>query len=293
VTHCIKKQQGRPGCALFLLKTRSACPLIFRQSVESTVFVEHGTPCASHKAAAHDAAPTTIENGASHMTEHTGKLSLSLLLLAAAFHPETSSEARAELSANIGVVSNYYFRGFSESDDGAAVQGGLDWESPTGFYVGTWASNVDFGDDTSYELDLYLGFANELDNGLGYDIGYLYYAYPDAPGSADFGEIYGELSYSLFSVGAAYVVNDSDDSALESGDVYYYAGVDFPLANEFSLGFLVGRTAFDDSDRENYTHFTASLGKETDSIGAFSFNLEYEDSFDKDLKAWLGWTLGF
>lgn len=35
---------------------------------------------------------------------------------------------------------------------------------------------------------------------IGYDVGYIYYAYPDAPGSIDFGEIYGELSYSVFAV---------------------------------------------------------------------------------------------
>ncbi len=218
---------------------------------------------------------------------------ITALLLLAMLHPVTAREARAEISANIGVVSNYFFRGLSETDGGAAVQGGLDWEAPSGFYAGTWASNVDFGDSTSYELDLYLGFANELDNGLGYDFGYLYYAYPDAPDSFDFGEIYGELSFSLFSVGAAYVVNDSSDSALENGDFYYYAGLDLPLENEFSLGFLVGRTAFDDSDAENYTHYVASLGKDAGAMGEFSFNLEYEDTFDKDLKAWVGWGLSF
>ncbi|MGY6555113.1 MAG: TorF family putative porin [Wenzhouxiangella sp.] len=227
------------------------------------------------------------------MSKHTSSPCLAALLLLGAFHPGLTDQARAELSANIGVVSNYYFRGFSETDGGPAVQGGLDWEAASGFYVGTWASNVDFGDSTSYELDLYLGFANELDNGLGYDFGYLYYAYPDAPESAGFGEIYGELSFGLFSIGAAYVVNDSSDSALETGDLYYHAGIDLPLANEFSLGFLVGRTAFDDSAAENYTHFVASLGKATEALGAFSFNLEYEDTFDKDLKAWVGWTLSF
>lgn len=226
------------------------------------------------------------------MMKKTGMLSLSTVLAASALTLAITTQARAELSANIGVASNYYFRGFSETDGGAAVQGGLDWESPTGFYVGTWASNVEFGNGTSYELDLYLGFANELDNGLGYDFGYLYYAYPDAPGSADFGEIYGALSFNLFSIGAAYVVNDSSDSVLVTGDLYYYAGIELPLANEFGLGFLVGRTAFDDSDAENYTHFVASLGKDS-SFGAFSFNLEYEDSFDKDVKAWVGWTLEF
>ncbi|MEE4296723.1 MAG: TorF family putative porin, partial [Wenzhouxiangella sp.] len=113
---------------------------------------------------------------------------VSAALVAGAFAVLPAQDLRAEVSANIGVVSNYFFRGFSETDGGAAVQGGLDYAADNGFYVGTWASNVDFGDDTSYELDLYLGFGQELDSGLGYDVGYIYYAYPDAPGSADFGE---------------------------------------------------------------------------------------------------------
>ena len=228
------------------------------------------------------------------MSKRTGMVAIwAGVALAGSVALTIPQSAQAEISANIGVVSNYFFRGLSESDGGAAVQGGLDFEAESGFYIGTWASNVEFGDGTSYELDLYLGFAQELDNGLGYDFGYLYYAYPDAPGSANFGEIYGELSYSLFSVGAAYVVNDSTDSALVTGDLYYYAGIDVPLASEFSLGFLVGRTAFDDSAAENYTHYTASLGKDTDGLGSFSFNLEYEDTFNRDVKAWVGWTIGF
>ncbi len=199
--------------------------------------------------------------------------------------------AQAELTANFGVVSNYFYRGLSETDGDAAVQGGLDFEADSGIYAGTWVSNVDFGDGTSYELDVYLGFANELDSGLGYDFGYIYYAYPDAPGSADFGEVYGELSFGLFSGGLAYTLHDNTDSALETGDLYFHAGVELPLSDNYNLGFLLGRTAFDDAD--DYTHFTASLGKETTSLGAFTFNLEYEDTFDEDLKAWVGWLIEF
>ncbi|MBS0001822.1 MAG: TorF family putative porin, partial [Thioalkalivibrio sp.] len=191
-------------------------------------------------------------------------------------------------------VSSYFFRGFSESDGAAAVQGGIDFEDASGFYLGTWVSNVDFGPDSStYELDLYGGFAGEVANGLGYDVGYIYYAYPDAPGSEDFGELYGELSYDMFYGGLAYTINDDDDSALESGDLYYYAGVDVPVAEVYSAGFLIGRTDFDDSDAENYTHYTASLARDAGDLGEFSFNLEYEDEFDEDLKAWVGWGISF
>ncbi|MBS0003238.1 MAG: TorF family putative porin, partial [Thioalkalivibrio sp.] len=142
-----------------------------------------------------------------------------------------TSTATAEVSANIGVVSSYFFRGFSESDGAAAVQGGIDFEDASGFYLGTWVSNVDFSaldpddleapvDTTSYEIDLYAGFAGEFAGGFGYDVGYIYYAYPDAQLSdgsslsADFGELYGELSYDMFYGGLAYTINDDDDSAL-------------------------------------------------------------------------------
>ncbi|WP_017926524.1 TorF family putative porin [Thioalkalivibrio sp. HL-Eb18] len=213
-----------------------------------------------------------------------------------------TSTATAELSVNIGAVSNYYFRGYSETDDGAAIQGGIDYEHESGFYVGTWLSNVDFGDDTSYEMDLYLGFADEFDNGFGYDVGYLYYAYPDARDdsgslSADFGEVYGEVSFDTGPVGLytgmAYVVNDSSDSALEKKDMYYYAGLDIPFMDVYSAGFLVGRTNFDDSDLDNYTHYTASLARDAGDWGEFSFNLEYVDESDEDVGAWVGWTKTF
>ncbi len=213
-----------------------------------------------------------------------------------------TSTATAELSVNIGAVSNYYFRGFSETDDGAAIQGGIDYEHESGFYVGTWLSSVDFGDDTSYEMDLYLGFADEFDNGFGYDVGYLYYAYPDARDdsgslSADFGEVYGEVSFDTGPVGLytgmAYVVNDSRDSALEKKDMYYYAGLDIPFMDVYSAGFLVGRTNFDDSDLDNYTHYTASLARDAGDWGEFSFNLEYVDESDEDVGAWVGWTKTF
>ncbi|WP_026279134.1 MULTISPECIES: TorF family putative porin [unclassified Thioalkalivibrio] len=219
-----------------------------------------------------------------------------------------TSTAAAELSVNIGAVSNYYFRGFSETDDGAAVQGGIDYEHASGFYVGTWVSNVDFGvdegneDQTSYEMDLYLGFADAFDNGFGYDVGYIYYAYPDARDdtgslSADFGEIYGEVSFDTGVVGLyggmAYVVHDSDDSALEDDDMYFYAGLDVPFMDVYSAGFLVGRTSFDDSNAENYTHYTASLTRDAGDWGEFSFNLEYVDETDEDLGAWVGWSKTF
>ena len=64
-----------------------------------------------------------------------------------------ASVAQAELSANIGVASNYYFRGITQTDDSAAVSGGIDYAHDSGFYLGTWMSNVDFGGNEDVEVE--------------------------------------------------------------------------------------------------------------------------------------------
>ncbi len=88
-----------------------------------------------------------------------------------------SAPVLAEVSMNIGATSNYIWRGVSQTDDAAAISGGLDWSGATGLYAGTWVSNVDFGPDTSpYELDLYGGYAGEVGD-FGYDVGLIYYTY--------------------------------------------------------------------------------------------------------------------
>ena len=95
----------------------------------------------------------------------------------------STSVAQAEISANVALATDYVFRGVSQTDNQFAIQGGFDWAHDSGFYLGTWASNVDsnfFGGatDPQIELDLYGGFANEFGNGFGYDLGYLRYQYP-------------------------------------------------------------------------------------------------------------------
>lgn len=213
------------------------------------------------------------------------------------------SVASAETTANVSVVSNYIFRGVTQTDGAAAVQGGIDYADESGLYVGSWASTVDFGAGTaaSYELDLYAGFAGEA-AGLGYDVGYIFYAYPDEQTNIDFGEIYGELSYSLFAAGVAYTVNSENQDALfDTGDIYYYLSAGVPLANDFSLSLTAGYYDFDvDGDPgfedASYTHYAAGVAKDAGEFGEVSFNFEYadEDNGEKDkTEFWLGWSKSF
>lgn len=124
----------------------------------------------------------------------------------------------ADVSSNVSASSNYLFRRHPDRR-GCGCPGGLDYEHASGFYAGGWGSNVDFGDGTSYELDLYAGFSGSVEE-LGYDVGYIYYAYPDAPDSIDFGELYGEISYGIAAIGLAYTINSDT-----SGDGVFVQGM--------------------------------------------------------------------
>ena len=128
--------------------------------------------------------------------------------------------AQAELSANIGAASNYYFRGITQTDDGAAVSGGIDYEHESGFYAGTWLSNIDFtsAPKASVEVDGYLGFGGDIgESDFGYDLSGWYYWYPDAGGDSqngelDYAEISGSLSWKWATATVAYTVwAEADD----------------------------------------------------------------------------------
>ncbi len=139
----------------------------------------------------------------------------------------TSGAALAETSANIGVTNNYIWRGLTQSNNEAAVSGGLDFAAENGFYIGTWASNVEYAsDDTySYEHDVYFGFAGGSGD-FSYDVGWLYYNY-DSINDFDFHEIYGsvgwkELSLSL-NVLSGTEADEGPGQDFGFGQTYYVA----------------------------------------------------------------------
>lgn len=160
-----------------------------------------------------------------------------------------TTNAFAAVSGNIGGTSNYLWRGVTQTNDSVAIQGGIDYSHDSGFYAGTWASNVDFGDDTSYELDLYAGYGGNITEDLSYDIGYLYYAYPDAEGSIDFGELHGAITWKWFELSYSQVINAGDDVAaepLDNKDMSYLAATaSFPLTDKLSLSLHYGYSSGD------------------------------------------------
>ncbi len=102
------------------------------------------------------------------------------LALAAGF----SAPAQAQATLTLGVVSDYVSRGISQTNEGGALQGGVELGLPAGAYFGVWASTVDFGDGTDTEVDLSAGWRPEW-MGLTLDLGAIAYRYMGAPDTAN------------------------------------------------------------------------------------------------------------
>jgi uncharacterized protein (TIGR02001 family) len=132
------------------------------------------------------------------------RLRLAAALLAAglavpAAAQETAPPKPVTVSGSVGLVSDYRFRGVSQSDENLAVQGGFTIAHESGLYIGTWGSNLagwgTFG-GANMELDLIAGYKFPVGGGT-LDVGATWYMYPGGFDNTDFIEPYAKLSGTL------------------------------------------------------------------------------------------------
>jgi uncharacterized protein (TIGR02001 family) len=148
------------------------------------------------------------------------------------------------LTGNLGLFSQYVFRGLTQTDEEPALQGGLDYAHKSGFYAGTWGSNVSVLRDTgayssggSLELDIYGGFKGNIGKSdFGYDVGLLYYWYPGDAASgfheADTLELYGAISWKWLTGKLSYSLNDKTFGVDDSRGTYYLElNAAYPIPN--------------------------------------------------------------
>ena len=165
-------------------------------------------------------------------------MGLALWAVAARAQDEPSSDIA--VSGSVTLVSDYRFRGVSQTGGDPAVQGTLDVEHASGFYVGLWASSVSFdkfgpaaerlyGD---VELDLYGGWSGEVAPGLTADAGLMYYAYPDGTDNSGVFEPYAAFSTTLgparVKLGATYAWKQSSLGGMGNLQVYTSLDVGIP-----------------------------------------------------------------
>ena len=110
---------------------------------------------------------------------------LTIAFAAAPAHADEVATGSHAYSANVGVVSQYVFRGLTQTNQRPALQGGFDYSHASGVYAGAWLSNVNWVADVipeasaSLEADFYAGFRKTWESsGITGDVGYLRYQYP-------------------------------------------------------------------------------------------------------------------
>ncbi len=240
---------------------------------------------------------------------HTTLRSALLLSLGLVAMPSfAAEEAKKEespytLSANLGLTTDYVFRGVSQSQNKPAVQGGVDF-SINGFYLGMWGSNVAWVNDNGYltnsslELDFYGGYKGSFNDDFGYDLGVITYYYPgdkiaDNPlPSPNTTEIYAGLSWKTVSLKYNYAVSDhifgwtTLDGGKTNGSYYIDLSGTYDFGNGFGVLGHVGYQDIKGNGDASYTDWKLGV---TYDPGFGVFTLAYTDTdANKNAYTWNG-----
>ncbi len=157
------------------------------------------------------------------------------------------------ITSNVSLVSNYLYRGISQTGANPAIQGGFDYGHASGVYAGIWGSSIstlgdgDVAKSAGTELDTYLGYKGTA-GVVGYDVGFLRYNYPGYYGTAtkaDTDEIYGAVSYSIVSVKYSYSMGDTFGAPDSKGTNYLEVNVSYALPDTgVTLGAHYGKQTY-------------------------------------------------
>jgi len=178
-----------------------------------------------------------------------------------------------DVTATVTGVSDYRFRGVSESDRDPALQGSID-VTYHGFYAGAWASSIARTADTNVELDLYAGYSGSA-GPVEYEVGAIAYLYPGGDGTGSIYEATGSLSYTFGPATGKFSINYAPDQENLDGDNLYLNG-------ELRVGIpTTPVTAFASLGRERGSFYGSkwdwSLGFEY-TRGPFTAGLAYVDT---------------
>jgi uncharacterized protein (TIGR02001 family) len=199
-------------------------------------------------------------------------------LLTALFLLAGVTTAQAQVTGNLGLTSDYRFRGISQSQNAPAVQGGVDYAHSSGLYVGNWNSSVSsqvYTNGSGVESDLYAGYKKDVYKGLTIDLGTYNYFYPRATNLANgkeftTNEVYAGLGYDAKQFGA-YTVKYSRSlsnyfgTTNSVGTQYTQLDATVPVVNKVSFVAHAGRTNVANNSQLSYNDFNAGLAYDLNS----------------------------
>ena len=186
------------------------------------------------------------------------KIIAASLLAASATTGSNVVIAESSLTGNAAATSNYIWRGVTQTNDDAAVSGGVDYSHATGIFFGAWNSSL--GGGNQYEQDIYGGYAFSL-GPVDMQTGLTRYIYPvNSNAKLDFGELFVNATYSLFNAGVA--ITTDKESAATAQDIYINVGAEFELKKGLNLAATIGNIQGKGGvNYPTYSHVNISISK--------------------------------
>jgi uncharacterized protein (TIGR02001 family) len=140
------------------------------------------------------------------------------------------------VSGTMALVTNYMFRGVSQTKNLPAVQGGLTYTFPINLYLNVWAANTNFpsnaGTTATVEVDTLIGYRNTYGDNFSYDLNVARYNYPGAR-SSNYNEINTLFNYYFIQAGVSYSANVYN---IHQGGTYYTAGINYDIPTKYIFG---------------------------------------------------------
>lgn len=197
-------------------------------------------------------------------------LAVAAAAVSAVATPSPSQAADSPVAFNAGAVTDYRYRGISQTRLKPALQGGLDFTAD-GFYLGAWASTIkwvkDGGGDANVEIDLYGGYKGEIAKDLAYDVGVLTYQYPSngLNPSANTTEIYGALTAGPITAKYSRSTTNLFGFAKSKGSGYLDISATFDVGG-FAVTPHIGRQTVKNSGAFSYTDYSLAVSKEISGV---------------------------
>ena len=230
----------------------------------------------------------------------------------AAYAADAAPAPDHAFSFNVGVTNDYRFRGISQTRMKPAISAGADYtNNPTGLYVGTWASNVEWLKDNSTdasgstEIDLYGGKRGEI-NGVSYDVGLIRYYYPSNKfhlanyPSANTTEAYGQLGYGpvyiKYSQALTNFIGWADNT---DGSNYIDIGANQEIKDGYILNLHYGKQVVKNLSEADYSDWKVGVTKDfglavvaVSVVGTNALNSSGAGGYNFSDRGYLGGTAG-
>jgi len=217
------------------------------------------------------------------------KVAKALVLAGCAGLPFLSTAARADdppvhsFTGKVALYSEYEYRGIGQTAEKPALQLNLDYAHKSGFYIGTFLTNIKWleelspGSNANIEWDIYGGFKFPVGADVTLDVGYLRYEYPS---SSEFNpkpntdEVYIGASWGPATLKYSYSINDTFGVPNSKGSDYIELAVNYPLMDKVTLNAILGHQNFKNNSALSYTVY--KLGATYDFGNGFNVGAYYK-----------------